>query len=417
MASDPDTSGEPSRPRIFRGRGLVVTAARGTETIVADELGRLGFTGVKPGHGRVLVADEGLPAAMRACLHLRAALRVLMPLASYPASDGAAVHAGAREVPWERWLTTGSTFAVSGTSRAAPPLAHAAALSLLVKDAIADRLRERLGARPDVDRENPAVRVYVHVESAARSRGGVPGVTVGLDVSGDRLHARGYRVAQGAAPLRETLAAALLLGAGWSGQTPLLDPTCGSGTIAIEAAMLAANVAPGLVGRSAGFSFERWPTFGEAERAEWRRLREEAEAAIRPACPVAILGKDMDAKVLAAAERNAAAAHPLVAGAITWQAGDARQLVSPWREGVVLANPPYGERLGAAGLEIFYRVFGRRLLALRRHPVFLLMPEECGRWLDLEPTWRHPLQNGPLEVFFHRYDPDRLRARRQEKTS
>ena len=401
---DRDASSAPP-PRLRHGRGLVFTVARGTEAVLAGELRRLGFEDVKPGHGRVLVADEGLAAAMRGCLYVRTALRVLMPLASFPAADADAVYEGAREIRWEDWLTTTSTFAVAGTTSAAPPMAYAPVLGLRVKDAIADRLRDRLGSRPDVDRDDPDVRVYLHVESAARSRGGIPGVTVGLDVSGDRMHARGYRTARGAAPLRETLAAAILLGAGWHGQVPLLDPMCGSGTIPIEAALIACGVAPGRVGGRTGFCFERWPVFGDEERRRWHDACAEADAAVVARPPVPIAGSDVDEEVLGAAVANARMAHSIVARAITWKQVDAREISPPWRTGAVVSNPPYGERLGGPGLEAFYRSLGRRLARFHGWSIHLVMPPECRPWLGLEPAWVHPLRNGPLEVGLHRFEP------------
>jgi 23S rRNA G2445 N2-methylase RlmL len=388
---------------------MYATAARGTEDVVADELGRLGFAGIKKGHGGVSFAAADLQAGMRACLHLRSALRVLWPLASFPAADADQLYQAAAQLPWEDHLTSTSTFAVAATTRAAPPLAHAPILSLRLKDAIADRLRDKRGARPNVDKDDPDVRVYAHVESAARSKGGVPAVTVGLDVSGDSLHARGYRVAQTRAPLRESMAAALVQMSGWdgSGGRPFVDPMCGSGTLAIEAAMIACKVAPGRSSRGQRFGFERWPGFGDAERAAWKRLCEEADAAVLPRAPVPIVASDYDAEVVAIAQRNLAAAAPAVRASIELRQADARELAAhdpPW---VIVANPPYGERIGggASGVEGLWRALGQRWKQLHGHTAFLLVPDgPAGTWIGMRPSWSKKLMNGPLPVAFNRYE-------------
>src|SRR5262249_7234469 len=194
---------------------------------------------------------------MRACLWLRAALRVLWPLATFPAADADALYEGAAGAPWEVAMNAATTFAVHATTSAPPPLAHAPFLALRVKDAIVDRLRAKLGARPTVSRDDPDVRAYVHVADGRAS--------VGLDLAGASLHERGYRVSQTEAPLKETLAAAVLLASGWRGERPLVDPMCGSGTIVCEAALIALDHAPGLLRRR--FGFQRWPGF---QAARWQ---------------------------------------------------------------------------------------------------------------------------------------------------
>jgi putative N6-adenine-specific DNA methylase len=393
---------------------MYATAARGTEEVVAAELLRLGFAGVKKGHGGVAFAAADLAAGMRACLHLRAALRVLWPLATFPAVDADAVYEGAMGVPWEDWLTPRSTFLVAATTRAAPPLAHAPILGMRIKDAIADRLRDKRGSRPDVDKDDPDVRVYAHVEAAARSKGGIPAVTVGLDVSGDSLHARGYRVAPTKAPLRESMAAALVALSGWDAASgrPFVDPMCGSGTIAIEAALAACRVAPGRAARQQRFGFERWPSFGDAERAAWRDLCEQADAAVLERAPVPIVAADFDADALAAAQKNAAAAAAPVLRSIEFRRADARELAASEPPAVIVANPPYGERIGGgSGLEGFWRAIGQKWKLLHGHTAFLLVPDgPAASWLGMRPSWSKPLMNGPLEVAFNRYELGRTPA-------
>jgi putative N6-adenine-specific DNA methylase len=397
---------------------LYATCAQGTEDLVAAELAGLGFSGIKRQHGAAhFAADAGteLVSAMRACLHLRAALRVLLPLATFPAPDAAALYQGVRELPWERWLTARSTLAVWATSRAAPPLAHGPFLAQRVKDGVVDRLRDVLGGRPNVNPDDPDVQLYVHIESAARGKGGLPAATVGLDVSGRSLHARGYRVAQGEAPLRESLAAAVLLATGWSPTEgkPLVDPMCGSGTLVIEAALLALSIAPGRAAGQRRFGFERWPTLGEAEHAAWRRLVEEADAQARARSPVAIIGADRDPELIAMARQNARAAGRAVEAAIEWRVGDVRALLPCDPPGVIVSNPPYGERLGDKAdkvMEGFWRGLGAHLRTLDGHTAFLLCAsKDMERSLGMRPTWQHWLKNGPISVALCRYELGRQR--------
>jgi putative N6-adenine-specific DNA methylase len=210
-------------------------------------------------------------------------------------------------------------------------------------------------------------------------------------------------------PLKETLAAAILRAAKYSGEEPLVDPMCGSGTIAIAAALIAARIAPGRAVRGRRFGFERWPAFGDAERAEWQRQCAEADARALPKTPMQIIGADRDDTALVAARRNASACVPAVMNSITWHKADARELSPTDPPGVIFANPPYGERLGAGGgaggLEGFWRAFGQRLRTLDGHAAFLLVPRgPAEKWIGMRPRWSRPLWNGPLEVVLCRYD-------------
>lgn len=409
---------------------LYATCALGTEDLVAREIRALGFRARRERGGvRFDVPPGGeLEAGMRACLHLRAAMRVLWPLATYPAGDAAALYEGAAAVSWEDWLTPRHTFSVLSTTRAAPPLAHAPFIGQKVKDAIADRLRARCGARPDVSRDSPDVRVYVHVAPFDGRRASAGNVTIGLDLSGESLHRRGYRLARSAAPLRETLAAAVLLATGWDGTCPLVDPMCGSGTIPIEAALYACGVAPGrAVPGGRRFGFETWPRFGDAERAVFRRLCEEADASVRPRAPAPIVGADRDSEAIAAARANAARAVPSVAASVEWRVADVRSLSpldlpqSPGATGpagVIVSNPPYGERLGGGpGLEVFFRQLGQRLRAFSGYTAFLLVGgKDMARALAMRPTWERRFWNGPLPVTLCRYELGRRGAKSAEVT-
>jgi 23S rRNA (guanine2445-N2)-methyltransferase len=383
---------------------LYATCALGTADLVARELGALGF-GARwdAGGARFEVpAGQELVAGMRACLHLRAALRVLWPLASFPVS---ALGDAAAAVPWEDFLRPATRFAVAAVTAAPPPHAHGPYLAQRLKDAVVDRLRARAGARPDVDRRDPDVRLYLHVA-------GDGSASCGLDVSGDSLHLRGYRVAQTPAPLRETLAAAVLLAAAPDPARPLADPMCGSGTLALEAALLACRIPPGLAtGRPRRFGFHRWPSFGDAERAAWDRLVEEARAQILPRPPARIRASDRDPEAVAAARRNAAACAAPVREAVELEVADVRGLAPMDPPGVIVSNPPYGARLETG--DPFFRALGTRLRALDGHTGFLLLPSlRLLSPLGLRPTWQRRLKNGPLDVWLCRFELGRQRRRR-----
>jgi putative N6-adenine-specific DNA methylase len=380
------------------GLRFFATCARGTEGALRKELAALRLHAIRGGHGGVSFEGD-LGAGMKACLHSRVAMRVLLELATFPAGDEEALYAGARAVDWTEWLTVKTTLAVDSTIRDSA-ITHSGFASLKVKDAIVDALRERLGARPDVDPKDPDVRVVLHL---ARDEAGLS-----LDLSGEPLHKRGYRVAQTPAPLKESLAAAVLSLGGVAPGAPFLDPMCGSGTFAIEQALRARGLAPGL---SRPHGFQRWPRYRGAWQSAWDRMKAEARAAALPAAPAPIVARDFSAKALAAAQRNADAAG--VAADVRFEAGDAREIEPFAGEGSIVANPPYGERLAGeddrgrgrhlqlAGL---YRGLAE---AVTRFPgwnvVFLSGSPLLERELRRKPEVSHRLWNGPLEVKLLKY--------------
>jgi len=389
---------------------LYATAARGTADLVAGELEALGFSGTRwDAGGCAFTVDEKDPlaAGMRACLHLRTALRVLWPLASFPASDADSLYAGARTAPWEEHVRPDSTFAVLATTSAPPPLAHAPFLAQKVKDAVVDRVRTADGVRPDVDRVRPDTLCYVHVAEGQ--------ATVGVDLAGRSLHERGYRAVAGPAPLRETLAAAVVLASGWRAERPLVDPMCGSGTLVLEAALSALAIAPGLI--RADFGFERWPRFGDAERQTWRALVEEARSRVRSRLDVPLIGRDREPDVLAAARANLSRLPAAVGRAVRFEPGDVRDITPEDPPAAIVTNPPYGERIGGAGANVFLRTVGQKLRALDGHTAFILAPAEAQAALGMRPTWQRRLMNGPLAVMLARYELGRARAsvRRRER--
>ena len=272
-----------------------------------------------------------MPDAARACLWSRVGVRVLLEVARFEARDGEALYAGAHAVDWGAWMTPRTTLAVRATCRSSQ-LTHSQFVAQKTKDAVVDALRDRFGTRPSVDRDDPDVLLAVHL---ARDE-----ATLYLDVGGASLHERGWRARAGAAPLRETLAAAVLRLSGWDRERPLVDPMCGAGTIAIEAAAWSRRMAPGL-GRER-FGFERWASHGDAERRGMAALRDEARGAVLREGPP-VFAADVDERSVALARGNARAARVDVAV----ERRDVRDLAPLDPAGFVVTNPPYGERIAA----------------------------------------------------------------------
>jgi len=363
---------------------LVATAAKGTEDLCAAELRGLGMHSVRPLRGAVEF-DGDLVAGLKACLHLRTALRVLLPLGKVPATDPDTLYQGLQEIAWEDHLGLRQTFAieVAGTT---PGLTHSLFVAQRAKDAIVDRLRPKLGGRPNVDTRDPDLRIGLHL-----SRGQAD---VSLDLAGDSLHRRGYRQRPHPASLKETLAAAILLACGYEGETPLLDPLCGAGTLAIEAALIAARRAPN---ESRKFGAERWPTFDASARAALADLRAEARAQVR-APPAPIHASDRDPDAVAAAIANVRG----VKLPIRVTEADARTIAPMVPPGLVVANPPYGGRIGGGGgrkqLKTFYHQLGANFRGFGGHQLaFLAGSPDFESAFGLKPFARRKLFNGPIE--------------------
>ncbi len=355
------------------------TAAKGTEPALRDELRELRFARVRADRGGVHFEGEIVDAA-RACLWSRVAVRVLLEVADFDAADAGALYDGAHAVDWSAWMTPRTTLAVRATCRSSR-LTHSQFVAQKTKDAIVDALRDRFGARPSVDKDRPDMLVAVRV---ARDR-----ATVYLDFGGSSLHERGWRARAGEAPLRETLAAAVVRLSGWDRQRPLVDPMCGAGTIAIEAAAWSRRMAPGLAREQ--FGFERWASHDDAMRVRLRSLREDARAAaLDDAAPV--FACDADPRSVQLTRDNAhAAGVPLVV-----ERRDVRRLACLDPPGFIVANPPYGERLDAEpGL---YDDLAQSLGRMHGHTVALL----CGspalaRAMGRDPERGWLLYNGPIE--------------------
>lgn len=366
-----------------------ITAAKGTEGALRDELRELGVRALRADRGGVHV--DGPPSlAWRLCVQSRIGVRVYESLTQGSARDADELYDVVRAVEWERYLSARHTLAV-GASAKNSFTNHTQFLSRRVKDAVVDRLRDRQGARPSVDLDDPDVRLFLHASGDEH--------TLYRDLSGDPLHMRGYRRHIGDAPLKETLAAAIVRLSGWNRGSMLIDPMCGSGTIAIEADMWARDIAPGLGRR---FGFERHLDFDDVARRSFDEIHHECERMALDEGPV-ILASDVDSRALLAARENARAARSLV----RFSEGDVRSLAPKGFDGAVVTNPPYGERL--EGGMSFYREMARALAAMNGHTITVLagtpMIEDAlnGERPLREVARPHQVFNGPIECRVLRY--------------
>lgn len=292
-----------------------------------DELRELRFSGVRADRGGVHF-EGTLREGYRACLWSRIAMRVLMPLATFDAANERFLYDGVRAVDLEPFLTPRHTLVVGASCRSSR-LTHTEYLSQLTKDAVVDRLRDRFGSRPNVDKKDPDVRLFLHLVNDV--------ATLYLDLAGEPLNRRGFRPGGAEAPLKETLAAAVLRYSGWDRKSAIVDPFCGSATLLVEAGLWAQNRAPGL--SRARFGFERWARFDRTEKDVFEAQRAEARAALVRDLPP-LIGRDTSEQALTLARSAASrAALPLVL-----ELGPARDALVAGA-GAVVANPPYGKRL------------------------------------------------------------------------
>lgn len=396
------------------------TAPKGLEDLLAEELRELGAADVE-----VVRAGVGFAGALevgyRACLWSRLASRVLLPIAEVPASSPEALYEAARGLDWGAHLGASGTLAVD-FSATRSSITHTQYGALKVKDAIVDVLRERHGERPSVDTQRPDVRVNVHAAGEV--------AIVSIDLSGESLHRRGYREQGVAAPLKENLAAGVLLRARWPGfaaqGAPLVDPMCGSGTLPLEAALMAGDVAPGLLRDY--FGLVGWRGH---DAALWRRLREEAEERRRAGASRIgiIVGADADPRAIAVAYANAARAG--LVGAVHFERVALEQL-EPQRfcgeaKGLMVVNPPYGVRLGSEGgaaderaVAPLYEALGATLKERFAGwtACVLTTQGELASHLRLRATRRHTLYNGALACWLLTYElhavPEGARAPRPQ---
>lgn len=371
------------------------TCEAGLEEILAAELDALGAAETEV--GRRGISFSGSRELMwRANLESRTANRILVRIARFGIRDRDDLYGQVALLPWSDWMDVDQTLAVDSIISDRKLIARQLA-NQVVKDAICDRFRRETGRRPSVDRGSPDIPINIHVHGQR--------CTVSLDSSGARLHRRGYRTGAGVAPLKETLAAGILAMAGYTGERPLVDPMCGSGTFLIEAALIARRMSPGVLRlgrRGEGFAFQRW--LGHDPRAFHRVVDDLRERSL-PHSPAELSGSDTDGGVLGAARKNAARAG--VANDIQLDRGSVADASPLYPGGVLVTNPPWGERMGdPEELARLYATIGDTLKQrFAGYTAFVLAGDRtlAGR-IGLKPARRIPIHNGPIECRLLRFE-------------
>ncbi len=367
---------------------MVAKTLQGLEDVLAEELRDLGAKNVEP--GRRMVSFQGdLEMLYRANLQCRTALRILKPIYKFEAHDPDELYAKLKEVDWNNILTLDKTFAVDVTAYS-DEFTHSRYVTYRVKDAIVDWFKDRFGpdARPKVRIQGADVLINVHI---AGDR-----ITISLDSSGESLHKRGYRVAQTEAPINEVLAAGIILKSGWRGDCPFVDPMCGSGTFLIEAAMIAAGIAPGVYRKS--FAFEQWKDF-DPELLD--RLYNDDSMECEVTCP--ILGADISPRAVAIAQENIKSAG--VSKYINLEVKPIQRWEEAPANGVLVTNPPYGERISVEDMDGLYATLGTKLKNVFKgyHAWIIGYHEEYFQKIGLAPSQKIPMYNGALDCELREY--------------
>ena len=358
---------------------------RGLEAELARELAELGATEVAPGASGVEFSGD-LAMAWKVNLWSRLAIRVLWQVDQGSYRDEDDLYRAAHRLPWSDWFAVDRTIAIRTVAHISP-LKSLNFATLRIKDAVCDRFREDLELRPNVDARSPQIPILLYLDRDA--------YTLYLDLSGEPLNRRGYRVEPSPAPLNENLAAGLLRLSGWAPEQPLLDPMMGGGTILLEAAMIALNMAPGL---KRHFAFENLIGF---DKVEWTRLRKDAEAAQGEKRALPIYGCDIDPNMVRAAGLNLKEAGLL--DCVTLREGNVMEIPAPAAAGFIVSNPPYGVRLDADAT--FYADLGS---AMKQHfsgwsAYFISADPEFPKHMRLAASRRIPLHNGPLDCRLYEY--------------
>ena len=365
---------------------LIAKTFMGLEPVLAKELAQLGASDVQV--GRRMVSFMGDKELMyRANFQLHTAIRILKPIKHFKALSADDVYDGVKDIDWSEYIGLEKTFAVDSVVFS-EEFRHSKFVAYKVKDAIVDQFRERTGKRPNISISNPDIRLHIHIAEDK--------CTLCLDSSGESLHRRGYRQESVEAPLNEVLAAGMILMTGWQGDCDFIDPMCGSGTLLIEAALIAHNMAPGLFRKES--AFEKWPDF-DADLFDKIYNDDSQEREFHHH----IYGYDIDIKAVNTARLNAKAAG--LTSDITVEEQAFKDFVKPREKSIIVCNPPYGERISTPDLLGTYKMIGERL----KHQFtgndawILSYREECFEQIGLKPSIKIPLYNGSLECEFRKY--------------
>lgn len=365
---------------------LIAKTFMGLEPVLAKELTELGADNVQI--GRRMVSFTGDKEMMyRANFQLHTAIRILKPIAHFKAKSADDVYEEVKKIDWTQYVGLEKTFAVDSVVFS-EEFRHSKFVSYKVKDAIVDQFREKTGKRPNISVANPDIRLNMHIAEDQ--------CTLSLDSSGESLHRRGYRQESVEAPLNEVLAAGMILMTGWHGETDFIDPMCGSGTLLIEAALIARNMAPGLFRKE--YAFEKWADFDKDlfdniynDDSKEREFNHK------------IYGYDVDIKAVNTARLNVKAAG--LSSDITVTEADFKDFTQPAEKSIMVTNPPYGERISTPDLLGTYRMIGERLKHqfLNNDAWVLSYREECFDQIGLKPSLKIPVYNGSLECEFRKY--------------
>ena len=365
---------------------MIAKTFMGLEPVLAKELVGLGASNVQI--GRRMVSFTGDKEMMyRANFHLHTAIRILKPIKRFRASSADDVYEGVKSIDWSDYLDERQTFSVDSVVYS-EDFRNSRFVTYRVKDAIVDQFIERGARRPNISVANPDLRLNIHISENS--------CTLSLDSSGESLHRRGYRQESVDAPLNEVLAAGMILMTGWKGDTDFIDPMCGSGTILIEAALIAQNMAPGVFRKE--YAFERWHDFDRELLDEiYNDDSKEREFTHK------IYGYDIDIKAVNTARINVRAAG--LTKCIEVECADFKDFTQPSGPAIMVCNPPYGERISTPNLLNTYRMIGDRLKhQFQGNEAWILSyRQECFEAIGLKPSLKIPLYNGSLECEFRKY--------------
>jgi 23S rRNA (guanine2445-N2)-methyltransferase len=372
--------------KMNRSFEIVAKTPYGLEEILAGELAEIGADNIKVLNRAVSYkGDTGLLYRSNYCL--RTALRIIKPILFAQVSNEKELYDAIRLIQWSDWLDKKGTLAVDATVMSAH-FTHSHYVAQKVKDAVVDQYRDRYGMRPSVNIDSPDLRINIHIAEKK--------LTVSLDSSGDSLHKRGYRVAQGRANLSEVLASGMILLTGWKGDTCFVDPMCGSGTLPIEAAMIANHIPSGFYRKD--FGFMHWPDY---RQDLMKKIREQYTPSFLPS--VIAYGMDNSPEAVRSSRKNAGSA--LLKDCVVFQVCDIEAVKKPAERGIVIINPPYGERLVQEDLNSLYKKIGDSLKrSFSGFDAWILSSnKDAMKFIGLHPGKRITLYNGQLECKFNHY--------------
>ncbi len=370
---------------------LIAKTIFGLEEVLMNELQKLGARDIEK-HNRAVsfTADKG--AIYKCNLYLRTALRVLVPLTKFEANNEQELYSEIQRINWEHFLDADDTLAID-TVLNTELFTHSLYVSQKVKDAIADQFRAKYDKRPSVDLDKPTIRLHLHIYNNVCS--------LALDSSGESLHKRGYRDKTNLAPINEVLAAGLVMLSGWQGHTNFIDPMCGSGTILIEAALIAANIPPGYY--KSDFGFMRWKKYLPFDEILWNKIYDAAIERISPDTPK-VFGGELSHHVARKAKENVKRAR--VEDIVQIRECDMRNFEAPEGGGVVIVNPPYGERMTKDNLQELYKTIGDTFKQrFTGYDCWIISSNpEAFKAVGLRPTRKIQVFNGQLDCRFMKYN-------------